>query len=60
VIKQKFSANQLKTALQQQTVCNQSINNFYSGLCNRIVNGGNGQWKRLLSRMGHALDDDDM
>ena len=26
----------------------------------RIVNGGNGQWKRLRSRMEHALDDDDM
>ena len=25
----------------------------------RIVNGGSGQWKRLRSRMGHALDDDD-
>jgi len=25
----------------------------------RIVNGGSGQWKRLISRMGHALDDDD-
>ena len=24
----------------------------------RIVNGGSGQWKRLRSRMGHALDDD--
>ena len=24
-----------------------------------IVNGGSGQWKRLRSRMGHALDDDD-
>ena len=24
----------------------------------RIVNGGNGLWKRLHSRMGHALDDD--
>jgi len=23
------------------------------------VNGGSGQWKRLCSRMGHALDDDD-
>jgi len=23
------------------------------------VNGGSGQWKRLRSRMGHALDDDD-
>jgi len=25
----------------------------------RIVNGGNGQWKRLRSRLGHAVDDDD-
>ena len=25
----------------------------------RIVNGGSGQRKRLRSRMGHALDDDD-
>jgi len=25
----------------------------------RIVNGGNGQWKRRRPRMGHALDDDD-
>jgi len=25
----------------------------------RIMNGGSGQWKRLHSRMGHALDDDD-
>ena len=25
----------------------------------RIVNGESGQWKRLRSRMGHALDDDD-
>ena len=25
----------------------------------RIVNGGSGQWKRLRSSMGHALDDDD-
>jgi len=25
----------------------------------RIVNGGNGQWKRLRPRMGHAFDDDD-
>ena len=25
----------------------------------RIMNGGSGQWKRLRSRMGHALDDDD-
>jgi len=25
----------------------------------RIVNGGSGQWKRLRSRLGHALDDDD-
>jgi len=24
----------------------------------RIVNGGGGQWKRLRSRLGHALDDD--
>ena len=23
------------------------------------MNGGSGQWKRLRSRMGHALDDDD-
>jgi len=23
------------------------------------VNGGNGQWKRLCSRLGHALNDDD-
>jgi len=23
------------------------------------VNGGSGQWKRLRSRTGHALDDDD-
>jgi len=28
-----------------------------SGL--RIVNCGSGQWKRLRSRMGHALDDDE-
>jgi len=26
----------------------------------RIVNGGSGQWKRLRSRLGHALDDDDI
>jgi len=25
----------------------------------RIANGGSGQWKRLRSRMRHALDDDD-
>ena len=25
----------------------------------RIVNGGSGEWKRLRSRLGHALDDDD-
>jgi len=26
----------------------------------RIMNGGSGLWKRLRSRMGHALDDDDV
>jgi len=26
----------------------------------RIVNGGSGQWKRIRSTMGHALDDDDV
>jgi len=25
----------------------------------RIANSGSGQWKRLRSRIGHALDDDD-
>ena len=24
-----------------------------------IANGGSGQWKRLRSRLGHALDDDE-
>ena len=42
---------------------NRTCGHSTSALCQlgnglRIVNGGGGQWKRLRSRLGHALDDD--